>query len=276
MVRDALDETGRTSWVEGSGRGIMRIVGSSVPPLRTQSTEARFYRPSDSAGVESSLSSGSSAPGLGSRTSVASISVTTVTPDAGSSITSTVRVSTAGLLGGFIDLLFFRATFFAPTSLGLALAERFLVVDFATVRFAVFARADFEALRVRPRPVDFPFRTVDRFFRLAMIAACSSVGLLNEIPRVYRAHYWLNVEESKLGVVHQTPCRRYRSCAGESNSEQLGSYSILVPGAERLAQADQRQMQDCAQLANPLRRRSPAALRSSCPLTPCPTAPTPE
>ena len=26
------------------------------------------------------------------------------------------------------------------------------------------------------------------------------MGLLNEIPRVYRAHYWLNVEESKLGV----------------------------------------------------------------------------
>jgi hypothetical protein len=30
----------------------------------------------------------------------------------------------------------------------LALAERFLGVGFATVRFAAFARADFEALRV--------------------------------------------------------------------------------------------------------------------------------
>jgi hypothetical protein len=151
-----------------------------------------------------------------------------------------VRVSTAGLLGGFIDLLFFRATFFAPTSLGLALAERFLVVGFATVRFAIFARADIEALRVRPRPVDFPFRTVDRFFRLAMIAACSSVGLLNEIPRVYRAHYWLNVEESKLRVVHQTPCRRYRSWAGESNSEQLGSYWEGTKWLDLMVEVDER------------------------------------
>jgi hypothetical protein len=109
--------------------------------------------------------------------------VTTVTPGTGSSITSTVRVSTAGLLGGFIDLPFFRATFFAPTSLGLALVERFLGVGFATVRLAAFARADFEALRVLPRAVDFPFRTVARFFRVAMIATCSSVGLVNE----YRA-----------------------------------------------------------------------------------------
>jgi len=90
--------------------------------------------------------------------------VTTVTPGTGFSITSTVRVSTAGLLGGFIDLPFFRATFFAPTSLGLALAEGFLGVGFATVRFTAFARADFEALRVLPRAVDFPFRTVARFF----------------------------------------------------------------------------------------------------------------
>jgi hypothetical protein len=91
--------------------------------------------------------------------------VTTVTPGTGSSITSTVSVSTARLLGGFIDLFFFRAAFFAPTSLGLALAERFLGVGFATIRFAGFARADFEALRVLPRPVDFSFRTVARFFR---------------------------------------------------------------------------------------------------------------
>jgi hypothetical protein len=76
-----------------------------------------------------------------------------------------MRVSIAGLLGGFIDLPFFRATFFAPTSLGLALAERFLGVGFATVRYAAFARADFEALRVLLRAVDFPFRTVARFFR---------------------------------------------------------------------------------------------------------------
>jgi hypothetical protein len=88
--------------------------------------------------------------------------VTTVTPGTGSSITSTVRVSTLGLLGGFIDLSFFRAAFFATTRLDLALAERFLGVGFATVRFAVFARADFEALRVL---VDFPFRTVAGFFR---------------------------------------------------------------------------------------------------------------
>jgi hypothetical protein len=45
------------------------------------------------------------------------------------------------------------------------LAERFLAVGFAAVRFAAFARADFEALRVLPRAVDFRFRTVARFFR---------------------------------------------------------------------------------------------------------------
>jgi hypothetical protein len=69
------------------------------------------------------------------------------------------------MLDGFIDLPFFRATFFARTSAGLALAERFLAVGFAAVRFAAFARADFEALRVLPRAVDFRFRTVARFFR---------------------------------------------------------------------------------------------------------------
>src|SRR5260370_29197631 len=90
--------------------------------------------------------------------------------------------------------------------------------------------------------------------------------------RACTALTWLNVEESKLGFVHQTPCRRYRSCAGESKFRAAGVLFYIGPGAERLAQADQRQMQDCAQLADPLRRRSPAALRSSCPLTPCPTA----
>jgi hypothetical protein len=59
-----------------------------------------------------------------SRTSVASNSATTVTPGTGSSATSTTTVSTAGVLGGFIALIFFRG-FFAPRS-SLALTECFL------------------------------------------------------------------------------------------------------------------------------------------------------
>jgi hypothetical protein len=84
-----------------------------------------------------------------------------------------MAVSTAGLLGGFIGLIFFRPTFFAPARLDLALAKRFLGIGLATVRFAAFPRADVAALRALPRAVDFPLRTVARFFRWAMIAACS-------------------------------------------------------------------------------------------------------
>jgi hypothetical protein len=169
MVRDALDEArqhflGRRFRLRNhADRRICTAVARASNDISSLSVKRDSIDPLIPGGVESSLSSGRSALGL--RTSVALISVTTVTPGTGSSITSTVRVSTAGLLGGFIDLLFFRATFFALTSLGLALAERFLGVGLATVRFTAFARGDFEALRVLPRAVDFPFRTVAGFFR---------------------------------------------------------------------------------------------------------------
>jgi len=71
----------------------------------------------------------------------------TVTPGTGSSITSTTTVWTAGVLGSFLDLTFFRATFFAPARLGSGFAKRFFGVGLATVRFAAFPRADLDALR---------------------------------------------------------------------------------------------------------------------------------
>ena len=67
------------------------------------------------------------------------------------------------VLGGFITRTFFRA-FFAPR-LSLALAKRFLGIALATVRFADLPCADLEGLRALRRAVDFPFRTVGRFFR---------------------------------------------------------------------------------------------------------------
>jgi hypothetical protein len=125
--------------------------------LATQS-----YGSSDSGGAER-LSSGCSGAAPASRTSVASNSVTTVTPGTGSSITSTTTVSTAGVLGGFTALTLLRA-FFAPR-LSLALAERSRGVALAAVRFAVPFPADLEGLRALRRAVNFPFRTVGRFFR---------------------------------------------------------------------------------------------------------------
>ena len=100
---------------------------------------------------------------LGSRTSVASASVTTIAPEAGSSITSTIPVSTAGVLGGFIGFLL-PATFFALARFGLALAKDFLCFEVATVPFAALPRADLEVLRALPRAADFPLRAVARFF----------------------------------------------------------------------------------------------------------------
>ena len=88
--------------------------------------------------------------------------MTTVTPGTGSSITSTT-VSIAAVLGGFIALTFYRA-FFAPR-LSLALAECFLGIALATVRFAGPFRVDLDGFRALRRAIDFPFRTVGRFFR---------------------------------------------------------------------------------------------------------------
>jgi hypothetical protein len=120
---------------------------------------AEPYDSSDSS--RPSVCSGSA---LGSRTSVASTSVTTIAPEAGSSIASTMAVSTAGVLGGFIGCAFLRVTFFAPARLGLALAKDFLGFDLAIVRFAAFPRAELEVLRALPRAADFPLRAVARFF----------------------------------------------------------------------------------------------------------------
>jgi hypothetical protein len=82
-----------------------------------------------------------------------------------------MTVSTAGVLGGFIALTLFRAFFAA--GLPFALAKRFLGATLATMRFAGLARADLEGLRALRRVIDFPFRTAGRFFRCAIIAACS-------------------------------------------------------------------------------------------------------
>jgi hypothetical protein len=109
------------------------------------------YGSFDSGGAEG-LSSGSSGPTLRSgATSVASISVTTV--------------STAGVISGFTALTLFRA-FFA-LDLSLALARRFLGAALAILRFAGLFRADLGGLRAVRRVTDFPFRfrTAGRFFR---------------------------------------------------------------------------------------------------------------
>ena len=94
------------------------------------------------------------------------MSVTVITPGAGSSITSTTTVSTPGP-GGFIPCSFFRTAFFLAARWGLAPA----------VGFVPFPRADLETLLALPRTAAcllrglarFFGRTFARFFRLAMI-----------------------------------------------------------------------------------------------------------
>jgi hypothetical protein len=87
----------------------------------------------------------------------------TATPGIGSSTTSTKKVSTAGVLDGFLARTFFRA-FFAPR-FRLALARCFLGVARTTVRFAGLFRADLEGLRALRRAIDFRFRAAGCFFR---------------------------------------------------------------------------------------------------------------
>ena len=72
-------------------------------------------------------------------------------------------VSTAVVLGPFIALAFFRASFLVPERLGLALAKRFRGIGLAAVGFAAFRRAGLEALRALVRAVDLPLRAVARF-----------------------------------------------------------------------------------------------------------------
>jgi hypothetical protein len=150
----------------------------------------RFYGSSDTGGAER-LSSVSSGPAPASRTSAASISVTTATPGIGSSITSTTAVSTVGVFGDLTALTLFR-TFFAPP-LSLALGKPFLGAALATVRFAGLFRADLEGLRALRRVIDFAFRTAGRFFRLAIIAALLVKSMLRFSP----GEYWPTPEESK-------------------------------------------------------------------------------
>ena len=112
-----------------------------------------LYRSSDFGGAAPPLSSGCSGFTLGPRISVASNSVATITPGTGSSITSTITVSTVG------------TTFFATARFDLALVTRFLGVALALVRFAVFPRTDLAGLRALPRVAAFPLRAAARFFR---------------------------------------------------------------------------------------------------------------
>ena len=98
----------------------------------------RYFNGSSASGGAERLSSGSSGVPPTSRTSVASNSVTTVTSGTGFSITSTMTVSTAGVVGGFTTFTLF-CVFFAPR-LNLALAKRFLGAALATVRFADLPR----------------------------------------------------------------------------------------------------------------------------------------
>ena len=93
-------------------------------------------------------------PGLSSRRTVSSTSVTCITPGADC---STATVSTTGVTGCFT----FRAAFLTGAALGLALA---------TVGFAAFAAL--AALRALPRLAELRsfarFCTFDAFLRLAM------------------------------------------------------------------------------------------------------------
>ena len=120
-----------------------------------------LYRSSDSGGAAPRLSSGCSGFAFGPRIPVASNSVTTITPGAGSSIISTMTVSTVG------------TTFSATARFDLALVTRFLGVALALVRFAAFHRTELAGLRALPRVAAFPLRAAARFFRLAMTAAFS-------------------------------------------------------------------------------------------------------
>ncbi len=79
-----------------------------------------------------------------------------------------MTVSTSGALDGLIGAAFFRAAFFIPARLTLALT--FFGIRLATIRFADFPRRGVEAVRVVLRVADLRFRNVADFLRLAMIA----------------------------------------------------------------------------------------------------------
>ncbi len=68
----------------------------------------------------------------------------------------TTTVSITGMLGCFVAVTFFRATFFAPR-LSLPLARLFLGVAFAAARFAGLFRAGLVGLRALRRAIDFLF-----------------------------------------------------------------------------------------------------------------------
>jgi hypothetical protein len=103
--------------------------------------------------------------------SVSLNSVTVITHEADSSTTSTTVVSTTGVIGGFIGLAFFGASFFALERL--AFATLFFGFNLLAVCLVALPRTDLEDLRALPRTVDFRFRTVIRFLRRAMMPAYS-------------------------------------------------------------------------------------------------------
>ena len=70
-----------------------------------------------------------------------------ISPGAASSITSTVTVSTAEMLGGFAALALFRATCFAPARLGIAFARPLRGFDLAAVRLVALPRVGLRVLR---------------------------------------------------------------------------------------------------------------------------------
>jgi hypothetical protein len=111
-------------------------------------------------------SPGMSWPTLGPRISVASNSLTTITPGTGSSITSTATVSTVGAM------VFATARF-------LVLIVLFFDFALAPLCFAGFPRMDLTGLRVTLR-----LRTAARFLRLAMTVACSGGAPVSRVAGV--------------------------------------------------------------------------------------------
>ena len=112
------------------------------------------YRSYDFGGASPGPWSGFSWLTLDPRISVASSSVTTITPGIGSSTISTMTVSTFG------TMVFATARF-------LVLAARFFTFAFVFLGLADFRRKDLADLRAFTR-FALPVRPAARFFRLAM------------------------------------------------------------------------------------------------------------
>ena len=121
-----------------------------------------FHRSYDFGGTLPGPCSGCSWLALGPRISVASSSVTTITPGTGSSTISTTTVSTFGI------------TLFA-TACFLILVARFFDFAFVLLGLASFRRKVLVDLRAFPR-VALPLPADARFFRLAMTVTYARVA----------------------------------------------------------------------------------------------------